>query len=122
MLCDAPSGFDEAAAAALGAARAPIVTFEAQRQHGVGAAHIARALAERKVAASVSSPAHTFDEALRQRPPTVRLSPHYFNTEAEVDAVVHHVREVVLASSQAGGVRRPPPEEEREEVARAAAM
>ena len=92
---DAPPAFDEAAAAALGAARCAIVTFEAESTRGVGARDVVAALAARRIGASASPPTHTFEEALWARPLSVRLSPSYFNTEAEVDAVVAAVRDVL---------------------------
>ena len=89
---DAPPSFDEATAAALGASRCAHVTFEAESTRGVSAAHLHAALFARRIGGSISPSTHTFDETLWKRPRVVRLSPSYFNTEVEVDAVISAVR------------------------------
>ena len=93
LIRDAPADFDEDSAAALGASRCAIVTFDATA-HGWPAQALHAALTRSRVAASVSPSRHTFDDSLWQRPPVVRLSPSYFNSEAEVDAVIAQVAQI----------------------------
>jgi len=95
VMRDAPPLFDEEAGAAAGAARAAIVCFEAETHHGVPAAALHDALAARQVGASVSSSGHSFAAAARARPAVLRLSPSYFNTEADVDAAVEAIKEAL---------------------------
>eukprot|EP00927_Polykrikos_kofoidii_P049493 TRINITY_DN43540_c0_g1_i1.p1 TRINITY_DN43540_c0_g1~~TRINITY_DN43540_c0_g1_i1.p1 ORF type:complete len:448 (-),score=79.01 TRINITY_DN43540_c0_g1_i1:5-1348(-) len=76
------------------AGRCAIVTFDAMVL-GMQAEEVRDALAERKIAVSVSPSSHSFDEAVRAKPPAVRVSPTYFNTEAEVDHVVEALREIL---------------------------
>lgn len=92
---DAPPSFDEAVAESLGASRGAIVTFEVESTRALPAAEIHQQLVQRRIGASVSPPTHHFDEDVWARPPVVRLSPTYFNTEEEVDAVVAAVRDIV---------------------------
>ena len=44
---------------------------------------------------SLSPPIHTFDDAARRRSYSLRASPSYFNTEAEVDRFIAAVSEVL---------------------------
>ena len=70
----------------LGAHRCAIVTVSVE---GRSAAEVAAALSARRINASTTSPEHTqFDSEDRRLPPLVRLSPHYYTTEREVDAAV----------------------------------
>ena len=50
------------------------------------------ALEARRIYVSVSPGTHHFDAVTRARPPAVRISPSYYNTEQEVDAVLAAVR------------------------------
>eukprot|EP00438_Fugacium_kawagutii_P031937 Skav201878 [mRNA] locus=scaffold550:118362:119432:- [translate_table: standard] len=97
-LRDAPASFVEGT---LGAARCAIVTFEAAE---LTADEIKRALTQRRVAVSVAPAFHTFDDAARKLPSTVRLSPSYYNTEDEIRAVVETIGEIL----QSEGKRRHP--------------
>lgn len=92
---DAPDAFNAEAAAAAGAGRCAIVAFEAATALGVDAQAIKVALGERKISASVAPSTHHFDDAQWSRPPAVRLSPSYYNTEGEVDAVLAAVRAIL---------------------------
>ena len=57
---------------------------------------IKRRLAKKQINVSVSRPGSTLLDALaRNLPRLVRASPHYYNTEAEVDALVEAVNETV---------------------------
>lgn len=96
VLRDASPTFDETASVAIGATRCAIVTFEAESNLHIPAAQIAKALTESCISCTVSPSTHSFNELHRKHPPTVRISPHYFNTEADVDAVINVMREVVL--------------------------
>ena len=95
MIRDAPSDFEDGAAAALGAARGALVTFEAETTLGWRSSVIHAALLSRGIGASVSPSGHTFDDQQWTRPSVVRLSPTYFNTEEEVDDVVAAVRRIL---------------------------
>mmetsp|Transcript_25743 Transcript_25743/g.73990 ORF Transcript_25743/g.73990 Transcript_25743/m.73990 type:complete len:440 (-) Transcript_25743:48-1367(-) len=77
-----------------------IVAFDAS-ELGFTADDIHKALAERKISASVSPAFHTFDEQRWAEPATVRLSPSYFNTEEEVEKVVEAVRLVLAGGDKA---------------------
>lgn len=74
-----------------GATRCAIVTLEASAL-GVASEALAAALTERQIGVSVAPSTHTFDNQLWSEPSTVRMSPTYFNTDAEVDSVVEAVR------------------------------
>jgi selenocysteine lyase/cysteine desulfurase len=70
-----------------------IVTFA---HRGVDSFEIKRRLAKKQINVSVSRPGSTLLDALaRNLPRLVRASPHYYNTEAEVDALVEAVNETV---------------------------
>ncbi|MFC1421238.1 aminotransferase class V-fold PLP-dependent enzyme [Streptacidiphilus cavernicola] len=72
-----------------GRERCAIVTA---RVAGLAAAEVAAALARKGVNVSVTAPADTrFDAGQRDAHPLVRLSPHYFSTEAELDLAVDAV-------------------------------
>jgi selenocysteine lyase/cysteine desulfurase len=73
----------------LGRAPAAIVSFTVE-------GHEARAVVSRAAAAGitigVSNPSSTrLDAEARALPPIVRASPHYYNTEAEIDRLIEHV-------------------------------
>ena len=73
----------------LGAQRCAIVTA---KMDGWPSAEVADALGRQGINVSVTSPEHSqFDTEERGVHPLVRLSPHYYNTEAEVDTVVEAV-------------------------------
>lgn len=77
----------------LGADPCAIVTFA---HDGIDSFEIKKRLAQRRINVSVSTPDSTLLDALaRNLPPLVRASPHYYNSEAEVDALVQAVREIV---------------------------
>ena len=95
LIRDAPLEFDETTAAALGASRGAIVTFEAESTRHRAAVTIEKALAARRIAVSVSPPTHSFDEAHWARPSVVRISPHHFNTNADVDAALEVIRDTL---------------------------
>ena len=101
---DAPTGFDEAVAAALGASRCAIVAFDASGA-GVASQTVHDALVAHKIAITLSSPYHTFDDGLWSRPPIVRFSPSYYNTEDEVDRVVEVVRGAISTRDLRGDGR-----------------
>ena len=88
ILRDAPPSFDEQVARSIGADRCAIVTFELESTHGLTSTSLRDALDARGIGVSVSSSYHSFDPLERARPPAVRLSPTYFCTEDEVDAVL----------------------------------
>ncbi len=72
-----------------------IVTFTLA---GVDSQEIKRRFALERINVSVSRPASTLLDALaRKLPPLVRASPHYYNTEAEIDALVEAVGEAARA-------------------------
>jgi cysteine desulfurase / selenocysteine lyase len=74
----------------LGPDPAAIVTFTLDR---LDAATVAARLAECGINVSVSTPSSTpIDGALRQLPDLVRASPHYYNTEAEIQRLAKAVR------------------------------
>lgn len=92
VLRDVPPSFDEVTAAELGAARCAHVAFEAESTLGLSATQLHAVLLAGKIGASVSPATHTFDDGLWKRPRVVRISPTYFNTEEEIDAVLAAVR------------------------------
>ncbi len=69
----------------LGQRRCAIVTASVE---GVPAADVAAQLARSGVNVTTTVPAHTQFDARRAVHPLVRLSPHYYNTEAEVDRAI----------------------------------
>jgi selenocysteine lyase/cysteine desulfurase len=72
-----------------GATRCAIVTASVE---GVPADEVAARLREKGVNVSVTVPEHTqFTTEVRGLPPLVRLSPHYYNTEAELDRAVEEL-------------------------------
>ena len=61
-------------------------------------ADVAAALAGRGINVSTTDPAQTqFDTEDRDVHPLVRLSPHYYNTEAEIDRAVEVLAELAAA-------------------------
>ena len=91
--CDAPEQFNEAIND--GISRCAIVTFEAFSNLGITSEFVRDALAERRIAVSLSPPSHTFNDEEWCLPSTVRLSPSYYNDESEVDAVIQAIQEIV---------------------------
>jgi selenocysteine lyase/cysteine desulfurase len=76
----------------LGAQRCAIVTAGVA---GVPAAQVAAALSAERINVTTTIAAHTqFDTEDRAVHPLVRLSPHYYNTEAELDRAVEVVARV----------------------------
>lgn len=74
----------------LGPDPAAIVTFTLDR---LDTAVVASRLAERGINVSVSAPSSTpIDGERRKLPDLVRASPHYYNTEAEIERLVDAVR------------------------------
>ncbi|MGA7172127.1 MAG: aminotransferase class V-fold PLP-dependent enzyme [Candidatus Dormiibacterota bacterium] len=70
----------------LGVNQCAIVTAQVE---GVESREVARALARERINVTTTVPNHTqFDTEDRGLPPLVRLSPHYYNTEEEIDTVV----------------------------------
>jgi selenocysteine lyase/cysteine desulfurase len=78
----------------LGRTRCAIVTAKVD---GVPAAEVAGALARAGINVTTTVAEHTqFDAEVRDVHPLVRLSPHYYNTEAELDRAV----EVIAATAR----------------------
>ncbi len=76
----------------IGRRKCGIVTFSVA---GVDPAKIESRLRENKIHVSVSSPASTLIDATRRElPDLVRASVHYYNQEAEIDALVNCVKEI----------------------------
>lgn len=74
----------------LGPDPAGIVTFTVDR---LDAAVVARSLAERGINVSVSAPSSTpVDGERRKLPDLVRASPHYYNTETEIETLADAIR------------------------------
>jgi len=85
-------GLEEAGAAThdAGAERCGIVTFALE---GVAAAAVQEALARESINVTLSIPSHSqVDAHERGLPELVRASPHYYNTEDELDRAVECVR------------------------------
>jgi selenocysteine lyase/cysteine desulfurase len=86
----------------LGEVRCAIVTA---RVEGVPAAEVAGALGRAGVNVSTTvaghSPLDTQDRAIH---PLVRFSPHYYNTEAELDRAVSLVAAIARQGHTAGGL------------------
>lgn len=76
----------------LGPDPAAIVTFTVS---GLDAVAVARRLGERGINVSVSAPTSTpIDGQHRHLPDLVRASPHYYNTESEIEHMVMTVRSI----------------------------
>jgi selenocysteine lyase/cysteine desulfurase len=76
----------------LGRDRCAIVTAKVD---ALPTADVARALAQRGINVSTTTPEHTqFDTENRGVHPLVRLSPHYYNTEGELDRAVEVIAEL----------------------------
>ncbi|HJP75034.1 MAG TPA: aminotransferase class V-fold PLP-dependent enzyme [Pseudonocardiaceae bacterium] len=76
----------------LGARRCAIVTAAVA---GVQAAQVQARLAEAQINVSTTAAEHNqFDTEVRDVHPLVRLSPHYYNTEADIDRAVTAVAEI----------------------------
>ena len=74
----------------LGARPGAIVTFTVA---GVESAEVKRFLAEQRINVTTSSPGSTLlDASARRLPVLVRASPHYYNTEDEIDSAVAAVQ------------------------------
>ncbi|MBC8239302.1 MAG: aminotransferase class V-fold PLP-dependent enzyme [Alphaproteobacteria bacterium] len=77
----------------LGRVKCAIVTFDAA---GKPAEDIAAMLNQRRINCSISTADSTMlDFAARKLPSLVRLSPHYYNTEAEIDTALEAVAAAV---------------------------
>lgn len=80
----------------LGRELSAIVTFTID---GVEAPAVKAATAAAAVNVSTSDPASTLlDATARRLPPLVRASPHYYNADAEIDALLHVVRGLARAA------------------------
>ncbi|MGE3829942.1 MAG: aminotransferase class V-fold PLP-dependent enzyme [Parvibaculaceae bacterium] len=80
----------------LGSNPGAIVTFTVD---GVAIADIKTKLAEKRINVGQSIPSSTLLDALaRNLPPVVRASPHYYNSEEDIGALVDCVREIAKAS------------------------
>jgi selenocysteine lyase/cysteine desulfurase len=76
----------------LGRTRCAIVTAKVD---GVPTAEVARALARAGINVTTTVAEHTqFDAEVRDVHPLVRLSPHYYNTEAELDRAVEVIADL----------------------------
>ena len=91
--CDAPDLFNDATSG--GKSRCAIVTFQAFSDLGIPSEVLKDALAEKKIAVSVSPPSHTFNDEEWSQPSTVRISPSYYNDESEVEIVVEHIKDII---------------------------
>lgn len=84
-----------------------ITTYDLGRQpcaivtckvHRAPTAHVAAALAAHGINVSTTNPVQSqFDTEVRDVHPLVRLSPHYYNTEAEIDRAVNVLAELAAA-------------------------
>ena len=92
--CDAPESFSEDAESP-DIKRCGIVTFQAFPDLRVTSEFIKDALAEQRIAVSVSPSSHTFNDADWSQPSTVRISPSYYNNESEVDAVARTIQSII---------------------------
>lgn len=93
---------DGSARAAPGQPLGAIVALEVE---GVDSHALARALAARRIGCSVSPSTHSFAQADWARPAALRLSPTYYNTEAEIGTAATAVLEEVArlrATGRAG--------------------
>ncbi|WP_327730798.1 aminotransferase class V-fold PLP-dependent enzyme [Streptomyces sp. NBC_00487] len=76
----------------LGEHRCAIVTAKVD---GLPAPEVAAALARQRINVTTTDPEHTqFDTEHRGVHPLVRLSPHYYNTEAELDRTVEAMADI----------------------------
>ena len=81
----------------IGKHKCGIVTFSVA---GIEATEIETRLRENRIMVSVSSPASTLiDASKRELPALVRSSVHYYNQEAEIDALISCVKGI----SEQGG-------------------
>jgi len=82
----------------LGPDPAAIVTFSVR---GMAAEEVKQALADARVNVTISDPASTLlDATARSLPNIVRASPHYYNTDEEVDQVAGQVERLAAAARQ----------------------
>ena len=73
----------------LGRAPGAIVSFTIE---GYQAEAVVRSAAAAGITIGASDPSSTrIDAEVRSLPPVVRASPHYYNTEAEIDRLIGHV-------------------------------
>ena len=80
----------------IGKRQCGIVTWSVD---GVAAQHIETHLREKGFLVSVSSPSSTLIDASRRKlPDLVRTGVHYYNTDAELDALVAQVGEIIAAA------------------------
>jgi selenocysteine lyase/cysteine desulfurase len=78
----------------LGARRCALVTASVE---GRSAEQVKAALAEEKINVSTTVRAHNqFDTEIRDVHPLVRFSPHYYNTETEIDQALEVVAKLRL--------------------------
>jgi len=92
------AGIDGVTVHDLGREQCAIVTA---RVAGMDSEDVAAALANRGINVSTTVPEHSqFDTEVRDVHPLVRLSPHYFNTEEEVDQAVEAVAALAGADYQ----------------------
>ncbi|WFU20993.1 aminotransferase class V-fold PLP-dependent enzyme [Bradyrhizobium sp. CB1717] len=76
----------------LGRTPGAIVSFTVE---GHEADAIVRSAAEAGITIGASDPASTrIDSEIRALPPLVRASPHYYNTEAEIDRLIDHLADL----------------------------
>jgi selenocysteine lyase/cysteine desulfurase len=81
----------------LGRERCAIVTAKVD---ALSTAHVAAALAARGINVTMTDPGHTqFDTEIRDVHPLVRLSPHYYNTESELDCAIEVFAALAAACS-----------------------
>lgn len=84
----------------LGRAPGAIVSFTME---GCEADAIVRSAAAAGITIGASHPSSTrIDAEVRALPPLVRASPHYYNTEAEIDRLIAHLADLPARSSGAG--------------------
>ena len=81
----------------LGTTRCAIVTAKVD---GMSAAEVADRLRAERVNVSTTVPGHTqFDTEVRDVHPLVRLSPHYYNTEDEVDLAIDLIADMARSDA-----------------------
>lgn len=85
----------------LGCNRCAIVTMKVD---GVAASDVASTLAQHKINVTTTVPEDTqFDTEDRRIHPLVRLSPHYYNTEAEINRAVEVIADLARSMHSARG-------------------
>jgi selenocysteine lyase/cysteine desulfurase len=67
---------------------------------GVDSAVVREKLAQKKINVGLSPPSSTLlDAERRQLPPLVRLSPHYYNSEEEIETACQEVGRITRAGA-----------------------